>query len=98
MNVTIQRRPTEAQISSHIASDEITKVLDEIRAVLNYISLLETFLRTDYETALFVEDDVDFDVHIMSQMQNISDTILLSQFPNNLEDQSSFQDVQRVQY
>ncbi len=58
--IPVQKRPTDQDILLHLKGDSATTVLDEIRAVLNYISLLEGFLRSGYETALFVEDDVDF--------------------------------------
>ncbi|KAK5169029.1 uncharacterized protein LTR77_006338 [Saxophila tyrrhenica] len=74
--IPVQQRPTDSDISVHLNGDEVATVLDEIRAVLNYISLLETFLRSGRETALFVEDDVDFGIHIKAQMGNISSTIL----------------------
>ena len=72
LRIPIQHHPSDDEVYTHLAGDEPPQFLDEIRAVLNYIRLLETFLDTGYETALFFEDDVDFGVDIKAQMDVIS--------------------------
>jgi hypothetical protein len=38
--------------------------MDVVKLTMNYIALLERFLRSGLETVSFTDDDVDFDMHI----------------------------------
>lgn len=76
LTIPVQRHLSDENVLEHLGGEEPTTILNEIRALLNYLALLEAFLQTGYETALIVEDDVDFSVGIKSQMDEISKTIL----------------------
>ena len=76
LTIPVELHLSDEAVLSHLGGEQPKTVLNEIRALLNYIALLEKFLLTGYATALFVEDDVDFGVDIKSQLQRISETIL----------------------
>ncbi|KAK5721845.1 hypothetical protein LTR15_006438 [Elasticomyces elasticus] len=48
---------------------------DVIRASYNHVALLKEFLRSGQETALILEDDVDFDVNIGAQVSSLAVTL-----------------------
>ena len=75
LTIPIQPRRPDNEVYEHLDGAEPTRALNEIRAVLNYISLLETFLSSGDETALFFEDDVDFSIAVKDQMESISQAI-----------------------
>lgn len=93
LTIPVQRRPSDQQLNAYLEGDEAEHVLDEIRAVLNYISLLETFIKAGHETALFVEDDVDFSINIESQMGSISQTVLEQTSPANEQERAGMTNV-----
>ena len=76
IRIPIQTKPSDAEAYDYLAGDELTEILNEVKATLNYLALLEAFLGTGYETGLFLEDDADFSIHIRSQLALISAAIL----------------------
>lgn len=78
IKLTVPLRPhaSDDEVRHYLAGDQSITVFNEIRAVMNYISLLDIFIASGAETALFVEDDVDFGVNIKAQMQFLSDVML----------------------
>lgn len=76
LTIPVQLHPSDQDVDTYLDGAKLTTIPKDIRAAINYASLLDIFLSSDYETALFFEDDVDFDVGIKSQMEIISDTLL----------------------
>ena len=72
LTIPVQDHPSYEDVQAYLDEHTRTASPNDIRAMINYISLLDTFVLSDYETALFFEDDVDFDVNIKSQMELIS--------------------------
>ena len=72
IRIPVQKRPSDEDAYAYLAGNEPTEVLNEVKATLNYLSLIEVFLKTGYGTALFLEDDADFSMDIRSQMEAIS--------------------------
>ena len=89
LTIPVQRRQTDEEVlkfTAGLEAEESVK-LDAVRLSLNYIFLLEDFLRSGHETALFVEDDVDFGIDIKSQMKALSRAMLDSGWSNVEDDQ-----------
>lgn len=76
LTIRVQQHVPDEEVYQYLDGSEATTVLDEIRAVMNYITLLETFIDSGSESALFMEDDVDFGLDIKAQMQLMSDGIM----------------------
>lgn len=72
IQVPVQKHITDKDVLAHIGS-EPSEGYGHARALLNHLSLLETFIESTHETALVFEDDVDFGVNIRSQMSLISE-------------------------
>ncbi|KAI6852258.1 hypothetical protein KC323_g9495, partial [Hortaea werneckii] len=66
--------PDEALVNAApIDTDDPNSVLDSYRASLSHVALLQRYLNV--ETALILEDDVDFGVNIKEQLAAFSDTL-----------------------
>lgn len=74
LTVLPQTPKTESDVHDYIAGDKLDKHADYVKATLSYLHLLQQFVETGYETALFVEDDVDFSIMIKDQMSVLADT------------------------
>jgi len=77
LTIPTSRHRSDEEVLAHLQGDELGEgqELDTIRATLNYISLLEDFVGTGDETALFLEDDADFGVDIRAQMKLLSQSM-----------------------
>ncbi|SMY28582.1 unnamed protein product [Zymoseptoria tritici ST99CH_1A5] len=71
IQIPVQDHISDEAVLAHTGK-EPTEGYGHARALLNHLSLLETFLASDHSTALIFEDDVDFSIHIRSQMSLIS--------------------------
>ena len=82
LTIPVQRRRTDEEVLEFTAGLEREESVDlgAVRLSLNYVSLLEGFLRSGQETALFMEDDVDFSVDVKSQMTLLSAAMLASRW------------------
>ncbi|KAI7522865.1 hypothetical protein KC331_g19014, partial [Hortaea werneckii] len=68
--------PDEALVNAApIDTDDPNSVLDSYRASLSHVALLQRFLDLNVETALILEDDVDFGVNIKEQLAAFSDAL-----------------------
>ncbi|KAI6854318.1 hypothetical protein KC338_g9318 [Hortaea werneckii] len=68
--------PDEVLVNaSPIDTDDPNSVLDSYRASLSHVALLQRFLDLNVETALILEDDVDFGINIKEQMAAFSDAL-----------------------
>ena len=76
LTIPLRTRPSDEAVFQYLEHQEAATFLNEIRAVINYISLIDTFIASGHETALFLEDDVDFHVSIKAQMQILSHVML----------------------
>ena len=76
LRIPVQKRPSEDEVNAYLAGDELSQIPNEVRATLDYLSLIDEFLLTGYETALFLEDDADFGLNVRFQMASIADAIL----------------------
>ncbi|KAI6807382.1 hypothetical protein KC342_g18791, partial [Hortaea werneckii] len=66
--------PDEALVNAApIDTDDPNSVLDSYRASLSHVALLQRYLNV--ETALILEDDVDFGVNIKEQLAAFSDAL-----------------------
>ena len=72
IRIPVQKRPSDEDAYAYLAGDESAEPLNEVKAMLNYLSLFDAFLATGHETALFIEDDADFSVDIRAHMDAIS--------------------------
>lgn len=63
---------TEDHVWRHLGGDELVTSLASVKAALNYFVLLQHFLDSDLQTALLLEDDTDFSLHIKDQLETIS--------------------------
>ena len=75
LKIPTQRHLSDSKVYEYLDGDEPTTVLNEIRAVVNYLGLLEAFIKSGHETALFLEDDVDFGIDIKPQLEILSNLI-----------------------
>lgn len=75
LTVPIQPRKTDKEVYDYLQGDKLSDHLDNAKAVMSYIALLQQFIDTGYETALFFEDDVDFSIMIREQMSVLADAI-----------------------
>lgn len=70
----------QVPVQKHLSDDDIRQQLEidlpekngAIRAFLNHLTILEAFAKSDFETALILEDDVDFGIDIRAQMDQVS--------------------------
>lgn len=78
---------TETNVEDYLAGDDPDGHTDYVKATLSYLDLLQQFIDTGYETALFFEDDVDFNVMVRHQMSILAGTFAKSQAntPNPLD-------------
>jgi GR25 family glycosyltransferase involved in LPS biosynthesis len=72
LGIPIQSHISDEEVFAHFGSDP-SEGYGHARALLNHLSVLETFIQSTHETALIVEDDVDFGINIRSQMSLISE-------------------------
>ena len=75
LTIPTQKRLSDDEVALYLDGNRPTDELDAIRLTLNTISLLGTFLETGLETALILEDDVDFGVEIREQMVLLSNAL-----------------------
>jgi hypothetical protein len=75
LTVPVQRPKTEEDVHEYLKGDNLEGHIDYVKATLSYISLLQRFVNSGYETALFVEDDVDFSTMIKTQMSILADEL-----------------------
>jgi hypothetical protein len=75
LTVPVQRPKTEEDVHEYLKGDNLEGHIDYVKATLSYINLLQQFVNSGYETALFVEDDVDFSTMIKTQMSILADEL-----------------------
>jgi hypothetical protein len=78
LTIPIQTPKTEEDVHNYLKGNKLGSHVDFVKATLNYIVLLQQFIDTGLETALFVEDDVDFSIMIKSQVAILADTLATS--------------------
>ena len=75
LKIAVQRHLSDDEVYAYLNGNEPVTELNEIRAVMNYLGLLDVFIKSGHETAFFMEDDVDFGIDIKPQMEIISNMI-----------------------
>jgi hypothetical protein len=75
LTVPVQMPKTEQDVHDYLKGDKLDSHVDSVKATLNYIALLQQFIDTGYETALFLEDDIDFSLMIRTQMLILADAM-----------------------
>lgn len=70
--IPLQAKVTDDNVSKYLEGDELIASSAYVKATMSYQALLKQFLETGVETALFVEDDVDFSIHIKDQLEMLS--------------------------
>lgn len=73
--VSPQNSKSDKDVEDYLQGDKLAVHISAVKATLNYISLLQQFLQTGYDTALFVEDDIDFSINVKSQMSLLADAV-----------------------
>jgi hypothetical protein len=76
LTIPVQTPKTEKDVHEYLKGDKLEGHIDYVKATLSYINLLQQFVDSGYETALFVEDDVDFSTMIKAQTSILADTLL----------------------
>lgn len=69
LSIPVQRHLSDESVFSYLSGDDSDTVLNEICALLN------SYVDSGHETALFLEDDVDFGVDIKPQMEILSEML-----------------------
>lgn len=71
VQVPVQKHATDEEVRAHVGG-EPSEGYAHARALLSHLALLETIAQSEFQTALIVEDDVDFGVDIRAQMELLS--------------------------
>ena len=66
-----QTRPSDEDVRAHTGG-EPAEGYGHARSLLNHLAILDTFVQSNFETALIMEDDVDFGINIKAQMELVS--------------------------
>jgi hypothetical protein len=83
LTVPVQTPKSVKDVHNYLKTDKLESHVDSVKATLNYINLLQQFIDTGSETALFVEDDVDFSIMIKAQMSTLAATLSESEANTN---------------
>lgn len=68
----LQANLTDEDALQYLEGHDLEDSLGSVKASINYLSLLHQFLDTGVETALLIEDDVDFGINIKDQLDSLS--------------------------
>lgn len=68
----LQANLTDEDALQYLEGHDLEDSLGSVKASMNYLSLLHQFVDTGVETALLIEDDVDFGINIKDQLDSLS--------------------------
>ncbi|KAI5358448.1 hypothetical protein Slin15195_G108970 [Septoria linicola] len=71
IEVPVQEKPSDEAVRAQVGG-EPEEGYGHARALLNHLALLDKIAQSPHETALIMEDDVDFGLQIRSQMELVS--------------------------
>lgn len=72
VQIPLQDHISEEDVLRYLEGDDLHTEIGSVKATMSYLSLLQQFLDTGAETALLIEDDADFSIHIKDQLDSLS--------------------------